>query len=67
MKDFQVYSVERPAKSGRCETLVKGFLGEEYVGLSLFKTDSLVVTLAIANNKIHRILVDNTSSADILY
>jgi hypothetical protein len=29
--------------------------------------DALVVTLTVANHGIHRILVDNESSADILY
>jgi hypothetical protein len=65
--DFQVFFVERPAKSRRCETLVIGFSDEDYAGVSLPHTDALVVTLAIANHKIHRILVDNGSSADILY
>jgi len=67
MKDFEVYSVERRAKSRRCETLVIGFLDEDYAGVSIPHTDALVVTLAIANHKIHRIQVDNGSSANILY
>jgi hypothetical protein len=61
MKDFEVYSVKRPVKSRRCETLVIGFSDEDYAGVSLPHTDALVVTLAIANHKIHRILVDNGS------
>lgn len=67
MKDFEVYSVKIPAKSKRCETLVIGFLDEDYAGVSIPHTDALVVTLAIANHKIRRILVDNGSSANILY
>jgi hypothetical protein len=67
MKDFEVYSVKRPVKSRRCETLVIGFLDEDYAGVSIPHTDALVVTLAIANHKIHRIQVDNGSSANILY
>jgi hypothetical protein len=67
MKDFEVYSVERRAKSRRCETLVIGFLDDDYARVSLPQTDALVVTLAIANHKIYQILLDNGSSADILY
>jgi len=52
LKDFQVYSKDRPAKSRRCETLVIGFSDEDYAGVSLPYTDALVVTLAIANHKI---------------
>jgi len=37
------------------------------VGISLPHTDALVLTLAIANHKIHQILIDTGSSADILY
>jgi hypothetical protein len=46
---------------------VIAFSDEDYAGVSLPHTDALVVTLAIANHKIHWILVDNGSSADILY
>jgi hypothetical protein len=46
---------------------VLGFSYDDYAGVSLPHTDALVVTLAIANHKIHWILVDTGSSADILY
>jgi hypothetical protein len=36
-------------------------------GVSLPHTDALVLSLAIANHKIHRILIDTGSLADILY
>jgi hypothetical protein len=46
---------------------VIGFLDDDYAGVSLPHTDALVLSLAIANHKIHRILIDTGSSADILY
>jgi hypothetical protein len=35
--------------------------------MSLPHTDALVITLQVANHIIHKIFVDNGSSADILY
>lgn len=49
------------------EDLVISFSNKDFVGVSLPHSDALVVTLAIANHKIHRILVDTRSSADIIY
>jgi hypothetical protein len=43
------------------------FSDEDYEGVYLPHSDALVVTMVIANHKIHRVLVDNGSSADILY
>jgi hypothetical protein len=42
-------------------------LDDDYAGVSLPHTDALVLSLAIANHKIHRILIDTKSSVDILY
>lgn len=67
MKDAEVYTLRRPPKARRCEKLVIDSSNNDYEGISLPHTDVLVVTLAIANHKIHRILVDNGSSANILY
>jgi len=67
MKDFEVYSVEKPTKSQKRENQVIGFSDDDYAGVSLPHTDALVLSLAIANHKIHRILIDTGSSADILY
>lgn len=44
-----------------------GFSDEDYTGIILPYSDALVVTLTVANHKIHQILLDNGSSADILY
>jgi hypothetical protein len=46
---------------------VIGFLDDDYAGVSLPHTDALVLSLAIANHKIHRILIDTGSSVNILY
>jgi hypothetical protein len=43
------------------------FLDEDYVGVSLPHTNALVITLQVANHIIHKIFVDNGSSANILY
>jgi hypothetical protein len=67
MKDFEVYSVQKPPKSRKREAQVIGFSDDDYAGVSLPHTDTLVLSLAIANHKIHRILIDIGSSADILY
>ena len=43
------------------------FSEEDARGVVMPHDDALVVTLTVANHAIHRILVDNGSSADILY
>jgi hypothetical protein len=49
------------------EDQIIGFSNEDFVGVSLPHSDALVVTLAITNHNIHRVLVDTGSSADIIY
>jgi hypothetical protein len=66
MKNFEVYSVQKPPKFRKREAQVIGFSNDDYVGVSLPHTDALVLSLSIANHKIHRILIDTGSSADIL-
>jgi hypothetical protein len=66
MKDFEVYSVKKPTKSRKYETHIIGFSNDNYAWVSLQHTDALLLSLAIANHKIHRILIDTGSSADIL-
>ncbi|XP_062164913.1 uncharacterized protein LOC133871486 [Alnus glutinosa] len=63
----EIMTVERPRKSHRRESMVVGFSDEDYAGVSLPHTDAIVVTLQVANHRIHRMFVDNGSSADILY
>jgi hypothetical protein len=60
-------TVERPHKSHRRESMVVGFSDEDYARVSLPHTDAIMVTLQVANHRIHRMFVDNGSWADILY
>ncbi|XP_059451437.1 uncharacterized protein LOC132182235 [Corylus avellana] len=47
--------------------MVLSFSEEDAKGIMLPHDDALVVTVTVANHVLHRILVDNGSSADILY
>ncbi|XP_062151942.1 uncharacterized protein LOC133860331 [Alnus glutinosa] len=67
LKDFKVYSVQRPPKMRKYENQVISFSNEDLARVSFPHSDALVVTLAIANHSIHRVLVDIGSSADIIY
>jgi hypothetical protein len=67
MREVSIYSVVRPLKTTKREKLTITFSDEDYEGVYLPHSDALVVTMVIANHKIHRVLVDNGSSADILY
>ncbi len=67
LRKWEVLAIDRPNKSLKKETSMVGFSDEDYVGISLPQTDTLVVTLQVANHLIHRIFVDNGSSTDILY
>jgi hypothetical protein len=67
MREVSIYAVVRPVKAARWEKLSITFSDEDYEGVYLPHSDALVVTMVIGNHKIHRVLVDNGSSADILY
>jgi hypothetical protein len=67
MQGQEVYSLHRPSKAARTESVVLSFSEEDARGVVMPHDDALVVTLTVANHGIHRILVDNGSSADILY
>jgi hypothetical protein len=67
MKDFEMYSVQKPLKLTKCETQIIEFLDGDYAGVSIPHTDTLVLTFNIATHKIRRILIDIGSLADILY
>jgi hypothetical protein len=67
LKGQEVYSLHRPSKAARTDSVVLSFSEEDARGVVMPHDDALVVTLTVANHGIHRILVDNGSSADILY
>ncbi|XP_062153622.1 uncharacterized protein LOC133861818 [Alnus glutinosa] len=67
MREVSIYSVARPLKAAKREKLTIAFSDKDYEGVYLPHSDALVVTMVIANHRIHRVLVDNGSSADILY
>jgi hypothetical protein len=63
----EVFALERPTKTPRKEFVVITFSEEDEMGVSLTHNDALVITLTVANHVVHRILVDNGSSTDVLY
>jgi hypothetical protein len=67
MQGQEVYSLQRPTKVAKTESVVLSFSEEDARGVVMPHDDALVVTLTVANHGIHRILVNNGSSADILY
>jgi hypothetical protein len=67
MQGEEVYSLHRPMKVAKTELAILSFSKEDAQGVVMPHDDALVVTVTIANHVIHRILVDNGSSVDILY
>lgn len=67
LRDFKLYSVQKPPKSQKRDAQVVGFSDDDYAGVSLPHTDAQMLSLAIANHRIHRILIDTGILADILY
>jgi hypothetical protein len=67
MQSEEVYSLHRPPKAARTESVMLSFLKEDARRVVMPYDDALVVTLTVTNHAIHRILVDNGSFADILY
>jgi hypothetical protein len=63
----EVFSLHRPLKAAKTESVVLSFSEEDARGVAMPYDNALVVTLTVANHAIHRILVDNGSLADILY
>ena len=54
-------------KIARRESLVIGFSEEDARRLHHLHDDALVVSVRVGDYNVHRMLVDNGSSADILY
>jgi hypothetical protein len=67
MQGKEVYSLHRPMKASKKESVVLSFLKEDARGVVMPYYDALVVTVIVANHAIYRILVDNGSSVNILY
>jgi hypothetical protein len=63
----EVLSLERPSKTRRTRSEAITFSSRDEEGVFYPHDDALVVTMMIGNYNIHRILVDNGSSADILF
>jgi hypothetical protein len=67
MQGEEVYSLHKPMKAAKTESIVLSFSEEDGRGFVMPHDDALVVMVTVANHSIHRILVDNGSLADILY
>jgi hypothetical protein len=63
----EVYQVERPRKVQKKEVATISFSDKDAEGESMPYDDALVVTMTVANHTIHQILVNNGSSAEIMY
>ncbi|XP_059446360.1 uncharacterized protein LOC132177900 [Corylus avellana] len=63
----EVFTVQRLSKVAKKDSVILSFSEEDARGVMQPHDDPLVVTITVANHMIHRILVDNGSSADILY
>ena len=54
-------------KVAKMKSIILSFSEEDARRVVMPYDDALVVTMTMANHTIHRILVDNESSANILY
>ena len=66
MQGEEVYSLNKPMKAVKIELVMLSFLEVDAWGVVMPHDDALVVIVTVANHAIHRILVDNGSSANIL-
>jgi hypothetical protein len=57
----------RSSKVWKKKSLILTFSNEDEAGVSLPHDDALVITMTVANHGVHQILLDNRSSANLLY
>jgi hypothetical protein len=67
VKVEDILLLQRPSKLQKKDSMILEFLEEDAKEVSMPHDDALVVTVTVANHIVHRVLVDNGSSADILY
>ncbi|XP_059460362.1 uncharacterized protein LOC132189629 [Corylus avellana] len=63
----EIFALEKPSKIQNKEPSVLTFSEEDAKEVSMPHDDALMIILTVANHAIHRVLVDNGSSADIIY
>ena len=63
----EVYQVERPRKVQKKNIATISFSDKDAEGVAMPHDNALVVTMTVANHNIHRILIDNGSSVEIIY
>ncbi|XP_059436624.1 uncharacterized protein LOC132169640 [Corylus avellana] len=63
----EIFALEKPSKIQKKEPSVLTFSEEDAKEVSMPHDDALVIILTVANHAIHRVLVDNGSSVDIIY
>ena len=64
MQGEEVYFLHKPMKPAKIKSVMLSFTEEDARGVVILHDDALVVTMTVANHAIHRILVDNESSAN---
>ncbi|XP_059436586.1 uncharacterized protein LOC132169590 [Corylus avellana] len=63
----EILVLEKPFKIQKQEPSILTFSEENAKEVSMPYDDALVITLTVANHAVHRVLIDNGNSADIIY
>jgi hypothetical protein len=67
VKVEEILLLQMPSKLQKKDSMILEFSEEDAKEVSMPHDDALVVTVIVANHVVHRVLVDNGSSAYILY